>query len=199
MTEDRTYDDGPDEADEFVRGVRDRYIERSDAAFDFAAGLADVYLRAGLPALPSAADICVRIDALASLLDVVERLQGPASRHVRQAREGLFELRHAVTTRPRPWTGAGAGAGTEQLLHAVADHLDRADRFLREHSGMSLDELIRQCLGDVLDHPVDTASELRTLRGQVTGEFGVAQSSASARPPRTRNEASPEARNRHRP
>lgn len=192
MTEDRTHDDGLDETDEFVRGVRDRYIDRADASFDFAAGLADVYLRAGLPALPAAVDISARIDTLASLLDAVERLQVPASRQVRQAREGLFELRRAVTTRPRPWTGAG------QLLHAVAGYLDRADRVLRDHSGTSLDEVIRQCLGDVLDHPVDIASEVRALRAQVTGEFGLPQGSASARP-RTRDEASPEAHGRHRP
>ena len=192
MTQDQAHDDGLDETDELVRGVRARYITRSDATFDFAAGLADVRLRAGLPELPSVSDICGRIDALASMLDAVERLQDPATGQVRQVREGLFELRHAVVTRPRPWTEA------EQLLRAVADHLEQADRILRGRRGMSLDEVIRQCLADVLDHPVDTASELRTLHGQVTAARGLPKGDASAGP-RSRNGDSPETRDRHRP
>ncbi|MFC1406767.1 MULTISPECIES: hypothetical protein [Streptacidiphilus] len=187
MTDDQVHDDGFDETDEFVRGVRDGYIARSDAVFDFAAGLADVHRRAGL----TEGDLCARIDALASLLDAVERLQGPATGDVRRAREGLFALRHAVTARPRP------RAEVEQLLGTVADHLDRADRVLRDRRGMSLDGMIRQSLGDVLDRPVDTASELRTLRGRITAGFGLPQDGASARP-WTRGGAAPEAGGRHR-
>lgn len=39
------------ELDAVLRAVRERFIARTDASFDFAAGLADVYERAGLPGL----------------------------------------------------------------------------------------------------------------------------------------------------
>ncbi|WP_042405866.1 hypothetical protein [Streptacidiphilus carbonis] len=183
------HDDEYDATDELVRRVRARFIACSDATFDFDAGLADVRRRAGLPVAPSGAGIGAvgRIDGLASLLGAVEQRGAGADSaidQIRCAREVLFELRHALLTR----TPFDAG----QLLDRIGGQVERADRILRD-SGTSLDEAISQRLGEVLDHPVDTAGELRALRGEVAspGLGGRRDSSPSASRARAARDAEP--------
>lgn len=172
--------DGPDDPqdlqdlDELVRTVRNRFVARSDAAFDFDAGLADVYARAGLPGpapVPAgtAGDVCGRIDALASVLAAAvrpEAVRDLATSHVRRARDVLFQLRHAVATRTL------SPAGAARLLRTVGDNLARAERILQDRDGMSLDDAVRHHLRDLGDLPVDTSSQLRALREQVTALLG---------------------------
>ena len=46
---DPLHDDGDTNLDQWIQGGLDAELAQADTAFDFAAGLADVYARAGLP------------------------------------------------------------------------------------------------------------------------------------------------------
>jgi hypothetical protein len=142
MTSDLNHDDHA--VDQAVRRIRDRFIERSDAAFDFEAGLADVRERAGLdpvlvrppgrgPSLvpPAAVALAQPADELWLVLTALagpglgapdDELDQPhvPTRDIRRAIEILAELRDGLES------GRAARADAAASVRIIRDLLGRA-------------------------------------------------------------------------
>jgi hypothetical protein len=153
MTADRDYLE-LDELDELLRVVRHTFIARSDAAFDFEAGLSDVRERAGLPfALVPArrippgsgplsaavALVCEHVEELVVALDCL-LLSGPlpdlVGSQIQRAADVLLQLRDQVATGTASLADAGSAFAT------VRDVLSQADLILRVEHGLSLPETL---------------------------------------------------------
>jgi hypothetical protein len=117
---DRTDDD---RLDLLFRASRAAYLSAADAAFDLAAGLADVRARAARRAEPGAdrAAALGQVDRLASLLGLLPATApGELAAAVGRAREELFALRHALTSRQAPLSLDGFRASLGQAEQAAA-------------------------------------------------------------------------------
>ncbi|MFC1436290.1 hypothetical protein ACEZDB_37215 [Streptacidiphilus sp. N1-3] len=194
MNSDRSGERGPEELCGEVRGA---FIQRADGSFDFEAGLADVFARAGLerpeaaaaPALatrrlgPGAvAAVCEQADRLTSVLSLFDQRVGPvASDHLQCARELVFEFRSILSTVDQPDPERLA-----VLLARVGGHLDSADRLVRSQGSASLAEALRARLDDLGPVSVDPYGELETLRGLAVAALqdfpGSSPGRASRRP-----------------
>jgi hypothetical protein len=170
------------EPDELFHEVREAFIQRADGSFDFDAGLADVFARAGLERLSAAAQptpptwrlgpgavaaICEQADRLASILSLLDQGAAPlAFDHLQRARELVFEFRSIVSTADQPYPERLA-----VLLARVAGHIDSADSLVRSQGSTSLAEALRGALGDLGPIFVDPCGELETLRGLASAAF----------------------------
>jgi hypothetical protein len=157
--------------DELLQAVRDRFIARSDASFDFEAGLADVRERAGLPfarvparRIPpgrgplsaAVALVCEHVEDLVVVLDCV-LLSGPlpdlAGSQIQRAAEILLRLRDDVAAGTASLTDAGSAMATAR------DALSQADLILRVERGVSLPEALATGPGGA-GSPADSAGHL---------------------------------------
>jgi hypothetical protein len=156
------------ELDELLRAVRDRFIARSDASFDFEAGLADVRERAGLPfarvparRIPpgrgplsaAVALVCEHVEDLVVSLDCV-LLSGPLSdlvgSQIQRATEVLLRLRDDVAAGSASLIDAGSAMATAR------EALSQADLILRVEHGVSLPDLLAPGSGGA-ESPADSA------------------------------------------
>jgi hypothetical protein len=146
------YDD--QQVDELVLAVRARFVTRSDLTFDFEAGLADVYDRAGLPfdrvpvrprrpgPPPESAAAALAVESLSDFCSLLDRVwlaveeSGLPGSQIQRAREVLARLA------ARLGTGSVPAAAAAAALASAADLLGLADVMLRVHRGQSLDELM---------------------------------------------------------
>jgi hypothetical protein len=158
--------------EKLLQGVREAFIARADAVFDFDSGLKDVYARARLvnsrhSADPPAADwrtatadaVQRQIDRLASMLRLIDRgYSQTAFDHLQRAMELLFEIRAG-------WPDNRLSRSHLMSLMAMAaDHVKVADAALRSHSKLSLAEAVQTKLNDLGPISVDPIDELETLR-----------------------------------
>ncbi len=178
-----------DQVDELIRATRARFVTRCDLTFDFAAGLADVYDRAGLlpepvPARPrnpgppprsaAVALACEQLDGFCALLDSVwlagEQPELPGS-HIQRAREVLARMAGRLRA------SSGLATGEDPLarraaLTSAADLLGLADVLVRAHSGRTLDDVLTS-------KAVSPVSYLAVLE-QLTCLIGAAASGQAA-------------------
>lgn len=186
-----TPDNDDRELDELLRAVRDRFITRSDAGFDFETGLADVRERADLPyarvrarRIPpgrgplsaAVALVCEHVEDLVVALDCL-LLSGPQSdlvgSQIQRATEVLLRLRDDVTAGAASLTGAGSALAT------VRDVLCQADLILRVEHGMSLPETLAPDASPLVDYagPGDRADgpdQLDALLSELEQEISAA-------------------------
>jgi hypothetical protein len=193
-----THRDDFDELDQLIVQVRASAIAKLDAATDFNAVLADIYSKAAKDGTPEAAavspgpsgsqqppialdDVCDRIDMIIELLQAVSApgvkdspligaiYLGSASRSLQRLRRGLARHR----------------AGKEEALQLIgnAEHnLQEADAVLRSEQGRSLDDVLRDRIGDLMDLGSDITGQVHALRGKVTRLFDDAPESAAPAP-----------------
>jgi hypothetical protein len=140
------------ELDEILRVTRARFVARTDADFDFDAGLADVYERAGLsfarvparprgggpdPLLAAVALACANIEEFVVVLSSGLLSAGPlpdlVGSHVQRAADVLLGLRHHLAA------GTLSAGSAEAAINSVRDALGQADLILRVEVGSSLD------------------------------------------------------------
>ena len=187
-----------DELDRLIAQTRASVIAKLDAATDFNAVLADIYSKAAKDGTPEAAaaspgqsgpqeprtaldDVCDRIDMLIELLEAVSATGvkdsplmgaiylGSASRSLQRLRRGLAKHR----------------AGKEEALRLIgnAEHnLQEADAVLRSEQGRSLDDVLRDRIGDLMDLGSDITSQVQVLRAKVTRLFDNAPETAATAP-----------------
>ncbi len=152
MTPDHAREDS--QLDELLQAVRARFIERSDATFDFEAGLADARERADLvfarvPARRPRGGPGPRADAVALVCEQVAELvltlgclllTGPfpdlVGSQVERAAEVLLTLQREILA------GAASTAGAASALAEVRDALGQADLVLRVELGTPLDDAL---------------------------------------------------------
>jgi hypothetical protein len=156
------------ELDELLQLVRDRFIARSDASFDFEAGLADVRERAGLPFArvrarrtppgrgplsAAVALVCEHVEDLVVALDCM-LLSGPLSdlvgSQIQRATEVLLRLRDDVAAGTASLIDAGSAMATAR------DALSQTDLILRVEHGVSLPDVLAAGLGGA-GSPADSA------------------------------------------
>jgi hypothetical protein len=174
------------ELDELLRAVRDRFITRTDASFDFDAGLADVRERADLPfarvpawRIPpgrgpltaAVALVCEHVEDLVVALDCL-LLVGPlpdlVGSHIQQATV-MFHIQQAteVLLRLREEVAAGTISPIDAGLAVAAarDALSQADLILRVEDGRSLPEVLAP---DTSPAAGQLDAVLRTLEHEVS-------------------------------
>jgi hypothetical protein len=150
-------------ADAASAAFRARYIADHDAAFNFRAGLEEIYRRAGrdLPHPPDEVDrspsedaeaqgavdeVCQRIEMLDALL-ATARGSEPGivlpGYHLTNTRRLLLQLRMGLKARSLDRAEAGS------LISNVQRSLREADRALRHQHGLSLDEALSERIGEL--------------------------------------------------
>jgi hypothetical protein len=192
-----TPDNDDRELDELLRRVRDRFITRSDARFDFEAGLADVRERADLPfarvparRIPpgrgplsaAVALVCEHVEDLVVALDCL-LLSGPLSdlvgSQIQRATEVLLQLRDQVAAGTAGLMDAGPALAT------VRDVLSQADLILRVEHGLSLPAALASGLSSAADSAerVDHAGAPDQLDVLLRGlEHEISEALAACRP-----------------
>ena len=178
--------------------TRASVIAKLDAATDFGAVLTHIYAKAAKDGTPEAAasstgrprpqepqtaldDVCDHIDMLITLLQAVSApgvkdspligaiYLGSASRSLQRLRRGLARHR----------------AGKDEALRLVgnAEHnLREANAVLRSEHGLSLDDALRDRIGDLMDLGSDITGQVQALRAKVTRLFDNAAEAAALTP-----------------
>jgi len=179
-------DDRDTHLDQWIKAALDAELAQMDAAFDFPAGLQDVYARAGLArplAVESSSDLtpgsggdgAVRavvdhIEMLDALLGVVTTSDKDTSpqqgvMYLTMARQLLLQLRIGLTARRLPQVRA------IQLVEAIAHNLAETDRILRAQQGMSLQDAVCARIGELRDIGGDLNHQVQRLREKVLRLF----------------------------
>jgi len=212
-----TPDNDDRELDELLRWVRDRFITRSDARFDFEAGLADVRERAELPfarvparRIPpgrgplsaAVALVCEHVEDLVVALGCL-LLSGPlpdlAGSQIQRATEVLLRLRDQVAAGTAGLVDAGSAMAT------VRDVLSQTDLILRVELGQSLpDALAAGAIppgGAEVRAPAARPDQLEDLLRGLESDVGAALAAApqgqpAERRPRTRRAGDDQPRRR---
>lgn len=192
-----THDDDH-EIEKLVRAAQGRFVARADATFDFDAGLADIYRRAGLELAPrpasrpqgpgprSAAAAREHIDDLIMSLESITlpaREPDVATRHLQRATEILADLRRNLAR------GSVGGLQAQVALGRAGHVLDQADAALRAERGLSLDDALHHGGRDSGELGLDTPSRLGMLGHEIDVAFGESRPEPVRRqapaPPRT--------------
>jgi hypothetical protein len=192
---DRNYpDDGDTDLDQWIKRGLDAEIARMDAAFDFEAGLADVYARAGLTR-PEAADprshaatelsndvpqdtmgqgavqaVVDHIEMLDALLGAVTKADQDTSPltgvlYLKMARQLLLQLRVGLNGRRLTQTRA------TQLVDTIEHDLIETDKILRAQQGLSLQDAVHARIGELRDVGGDLIFQVQRLRDKVLRLF----------------------------
>jgi hypothetical protein len=174
--------DGDIYFDQWIKAALDAELAQMDAAFDFSAGLYDVYARAGLAkpmAVESSSDrrpgtggqgavqaVVEHIEMLDALLGVVSTSDEDTSpqqgvMYLRMARQLLLQLRIGLTARRLTHVRA------IQLVDTIAHNLTETDRILRAQQGLSLQDAVHARIGELRDIGGDVNHQMQRLRGKV--------------------------------
>ena len=179
-------DDRDTHLDQRIKAALDAELAQMDAAFDFPAGLQDVYARAGLArplAVESSSDLtpgsggdgAVRavvdhIEMLDALLGVVTTSDKDTSpqqgvMYLKMARQFLAQLRIGLTARRL------TQARAIQLVDTIAHNLTETDKILRAQQGMSLHDAVHTRIGELRDIGGDVNHQTQRLREKVLRLF----------------------------
>jgi hypothetical protein len=182
--------DDVDELDQMILQTRASVISKFDAATDFNAVLADIYARAAKDGTAEAAavspgrsrsrepqtaldDVCDHIDMLIVLLKAAS---GPGVKD--SPLIGALYLSSAWRSLQRLRSGLGrhrVGKGEALRLVRNAEHnLREADTVLRSEQGLSLDDALRDRIGDLMELGSDITGEVQILRVKVVQLFDSA-------------------------
>jgi hypothetical protein len=171
--------------DQWIKAALDAELAQRDAAFDFPAGLHDVYARAGLArsvvessselmpgtAAPRALQAVIdHIEMLDALLGAVTTSEKDTSPHqgvmyLKMARQFLLQLRIGLSARRL------TQARAIQLVEVIAHNLSETDRILRAQQGMSLHDAVHARIGELRDLGGDLNHQMRGLREKVLRLF----------------------------
>jgi hypothetical protein len=178
--------DGEAYLDQWIKAALDAELAQMDTAFDFPAGLHDVYARAGLArpmAVGSGSDLAPgtgghsgvqavvdHIEMLDALLGVVSTSQEDTSpqqgvMYLTMARQFLLQLRIGLTAR-RLTQGRAI-----QLVDTIAHNLAETDKILRAQQGMSLHDAVHTRIGELRDIGGDVNHQTQRLREKVLRLF----------------------------
>jgi hypothetical protein len=162
-----------------------------DAAFDFPAGLHDVYARAGLVrsvAVESGSDlmpgtgahdtgapsalraVVEHIEMLDALLGAVTTSDEDTSpqqgvMYLKMARQFLLQLRIGLSARRL------TQARAIHLVEAIAHNLSETDRILRAQQGLSLHDAVHARIGELREVGSDLNHQMQGLREKVLRLF----------------------------
>lgn len=199
------HDDGDTDLDQWIKGGLDAELAQMDAAFDFEAGLADVYARAGLTS-PGAAEprshaatepsidvtrdtvgqgavqaVVDHIEMLDALLGAVTKSDQHTSPfagvvYLKAARQFLLQLRVGLTGRRL------TQARATQLVDTIDHDLTEADKILRVQQGLSLQDAVHARIGELRDVGSDLIDQVQHLREKVLRLFTDVDEPASRLP-----------------
>ncbi|MET9340303.1 hypothetical protein [Nonomuraea sp. NPDC003804] len=190
-----------DEFEALLCRASEAQVAKLDAEWDFDAGLADVYARAArtepttsVSSSPSylaepeqhhdaesdaVADVCSHIEMLDVLLATVgKRGDGPVlyGSHVLSVRQYLMQLRIGLSRRQLTRSEAFG------LLELVTHALREADRGIHRQGGLSLEQALRDRIGELREINTDLHQQIDTLRDKVMQLFNDANDAASLAP-----------------
>ncbi|MEV4753423.1 hypothetical protein AB0K21_44370 [Streptosporangium sp. NPDC049248] len=192
-----------DEFEALLRQAHATQIAELNAGWDFDAGLADVYARAGGTPPPSTTaalsdpvglelddqhntaeldaveDVCAHIEMIDALLAAVSKIgEGPVlhSSYLRMARQYLMQLRLGLAGR-RLTAPQAFG-----LISTVNHDLREADRALRLHHGLSLEQALHERIGELREINTDLSHQMEILDDKVMRLFNEADEPASLTP-----------------
>lgn len=199
------HDDGDTDLDQWIKSGLDAELVQMDAAFDFEAGLADVYARAGLT-IPGAAEprsheatdpsidvpqdtmgegavqaVVDRIEMLDALLGAVTKSDQDTSPlmgmiYLTTARQYLLQLRVGLTGRRL------TQARASQLVDTIEHDLTETDKILRLQQGLSLQDAVHARIGELRDVGGDLIDQVQRLREKVLRLFTDVDEPASRLP-----------------
>jgi hypothetical protein len=190
-------DDRDTHLDQQIKAALDAEVAQMDAAFDFPAGLHDVYARAGLArpvAVESSSDLTPstgdhsavqavvdHIEMLDALLGVVTTSDEDTSpqqgvMYLTMARQFLLQLRIGLTARRL------TQARAIQLVEAIVHNLTETDRILRAQQGMSLQDAVHARIGELRDVGGDLNHQTQRLHEKVLRLFTDVNEPASRSP-----------------
>jgi hypothetical protein len=198
-------DDADNHLDQWIREALDAELMRMDADFNFEAGLADVYARAGLArprviespsreATDSRGDVAGSSDGQSAVRVVVEHIEmldallgAVASSeeefspqlsvlYLKMVRQFLLQLRVGVTGQRL------SRARAIQLVATIEHDLSETDQILRAQQGLSLQEAVRIRIGELRDVGGDLNQQVQRLREKVLSFFAHVEDPARDRP-----------------
>lgn len=176
------------ELDRLIKEARAAELARMDAAFDFDAGLADVYDRAGLTrpsdrnakqSAPASEDdsesavraVCDHIEMIDALLAAVTKSDsGPLlpTSYLKMARQFLLQLRTGLSARR---LSAVEAIG---LVNSIEHDFREADKTLRRQHGLSLQQALHDRIGELREISTDMTGQTQVLRQNVMRLFDAA-------------------------
>ena len=187
------------ELDAMMTASRTSFIAHYNATFDFEAGLDDVYARAGLarptthqdtaatPADELEADVehgalqqvCDHITMIDTLLASIAKTDaGPVvtRTYLTMSRQFLLQLRAGLQARRISLREA------LDLISHVRHNLREIDQVLRRHHGLSLDDALRDRIGELMEIGTDMTEQMQTLEDSVVRLFDAADEPAVLAP-----------------
>jgi hypothetical protein len=202
--------DGDAYLDEWIKTALEAELAQMDAAFDFPAGLHDVYARAGLHdvyaraglvrsvAVESSSDLMPgtaghsAVQAVVEHIEMLDALLGAVTTsdkdtspqqgvmYLTMARQFLLQLRIGLSARRL------SQARAIQLVDTIAHNLTETDRILRAQQGMSLHEAVHARIGELREVGGDLNHQLQGLREKVLRLFTGVEEPAPPSPVLTR-------------
>ncbi|MGH3974924.1 MAG: hypothetical protein ACRDS9_16590 [Pseudonocardiaceae bacterium] len=198
-------DDGDADLDQWIKSGLDVELTQMDAAFDFEAGLADAYARAGLtrpeaaePHSHTATDPSIDItqdtvgqgavQAVVDHIEMLDALLGAVTKsdqetspitgviYLTTARQFLLQLRIGLTGRRL------TQARASQLVDTIEHDLRETDKILRGQQGLSLQDAVHARIGELRDVGGDLIDQVQRLREKVLRLFTDVDETASRLP-----------------
>jgi hypothetical protein len=190
-------DDRDADFDQWIKAALDAELAQMDAAFDFPAGLHDVYARAGVVrsvavesgselmpgtgapgALRAVVDHIEMLDALLGAVTTSDKDTSPQQgvMYLKMARQFLLQLRIGLTARRLTQVRA------IQLVEAIAHNLSETDRILRAQQGMSLHDAVHARIGELREVGGDLHHQMQGLREKVLRLFTGVEEPAPSSP-----------------
>ncbi|WUI01565.1 hypothetical protein OHR68_07015 [Spirillospora sp. NBC_00431] len=191
-------DDCDVDLDQWIKNALDAEIAEREATFDFRAGLADVYARAGLvqpatissPPQPSGQagddadlaavqDVADHIQMLDTLLAAVTKADNTPlllGSYLGMARQFLLQLRTGLTARRLSQREAFG------LIQDVRHDIREADKVLRRQQGLSLEQVMHTRIGELQEINTDMADQMELLEQKVMRLFDQSDEPAALIP-----------------
>jgi hypothetical protein len=178
--------DGDTHLDQWIKTALDAELAQLDTAFDFSAGLHDVYARAGLArpmaagsssdltpdtggysAVQAVVDHIEMLDALLGVVSTADEDTSPQQgvMYLKMARQFLLQLRIGLTARRL------TQARAVQLVDTIVHNLTETDKILRAQQGMSLHDAVHTRIGELRDIGGDVNHQTQRLREKVLRLF----------------------------
>jgi hypothetical protein len=199
------HNDGDTDLDQWIKSGLDAELAQTDAAFDFDAGLGDVYARAGLPrpetteppshtatdpsiditqdtveqgAVQAVVDHIEMLDALLRAVTKSDQDTSPFAgvAYLTTARRFLLQLRVGLIGRRL------TQARASQLVDTIEHDLKETDKILRAQQGLSLQDAVHARIGELRDVGGDLIDQVQRLRRKVLRLFTDVDEPASRLP-----------------